>query len=77
MAREIVLTPDPERDKRLALKLATRTADAFRDAERERAAGMLFAQMAGASLREIETATGVPFKTVQRIIERHPGDDDT
>lgn len=61
---------DPAGDKRRAIKLAEHAATKFDDAEAGRAAALRFAHEQGASLRELEEATGIPFKTVSRIIGR-------
>ena len=62
--------PDRDADKRRALKLAARAVEKATDAERQKRAALRFALESGASLREVEAATGVPFKTVQRLAER-------
>lgn len=59
-------------EKRLVLRHAGRMTEKAQSAEQARNDAIRFASEVGASLREIETATGVPFATVRRIIERTP-----
>jgi hypothetical protein len=61
---------DKHEGKRLALRLAGRAAEQFAKAQTERRNALRLAQQHGASLREIAAATGIPFMTVKRIIER-------
>jgi hypothetical protein len=61
---------DPDGDKRRALRFAARETERAETTERERNAMIKFAHEAGNSLREIEAATGIPFNTVKRIIDR-------
>lgn len=61
---------NPEKDKRTALRLAGRATERRTKAQREEIAAMRFAVDAGASLRELEAATGVPYVTVSRMLER-------
>ena len=62
--------PDPEQVKRNALRLAKSAVTKAERAERAKRAALSFALEKGASLREVEAATGVPFSTVQRIVSR-------
>jgi phage protein D len=63
---------DPTGDKRRALSNAARLVKRWRKAEEEAVAAMAFAKVhASASLREIEEATGVNYRTVGRMIDRH------
>lgn len=67
---------DPEDDKRRAVKLAGQKVRRWRKAEAEAAQALWFAHYkTGATLRELEGETGIPFKTVDRIIKRRPGDE--
>lgn len=59
---------DPEKDKGNALRFAKRQAERWRKAEGEAHLAMWFASEAGASVRDIEEATGVPYRTVARIV---------
>lgn len=66
---------DAEADKARVLRhAATRTKRRIQ-AERDEAAAFAFAASCGASLREIEAATGVPHMTVKRRIEGAHGDE--
>lgn len=62
--------PDPTGDKRRALKQAAWAAERSRTTESELAGALELASRQGASLRELEAATGIPFNTVKRIIDR-------
>lgn len=66
---------DPEKDKRTALRLAGRATTRREKAQREEVAAMRFAVDAGASLREVAAATGVPHVTVKRMLERSTADE--
>lgn len=61
---------DPDTDKKAALRLARRANERADVAETTRNNAIRFASDAGASLREIAEATGMPHMTVKRIIER-------
>ena len=61
---------DTEGDKRRVLKLAASAARRADVAQSSRNNAIRFAADAGASLREIAAATGVPHMTVKRIIEK-------
>ena len=65
---------DPEADKQRALKLAAKAAAKATTTEQDRNLAIRFAAESGASLRELEQATGIPFNTVRRIIERQKTD---
>jgi hypothetical protein len=62
--------PDPVGDKARALRFVGRFAAKTDEAIADRNAAVLFASESGASLREIEAASGIPFNTVKRIIDR-------
>lgn len=62
--------PDPDGTRRRALKLAADAARRVVDAETKQRAAFRYATEAGASLRDIAGATGVPHMTVKRILER-------
>ena len=61
---------DPEGDKRRALKLAATASHGAGLAQTSRNNAIRFAADAGASLREIATATELPHMTVKRIVDR-------
>jgi hypothetical protein len=61
-------TGTPDDDKRRALAHAASRTRRRADAERAEANAFAFAHELGASLREIEEATGVPHMTVKRRI---------
>lgn len=67
-------TPDPAGDKRRTIKLAEHAAKRANEAQSALSAALRFAHDHGASLRELEAATGIPFRTVGRIIDRLPID---
>jgi DNA invertase Pin-like site-specific DNA recombinase len=62
--------PDPDGDKRRALRLAGTAAARADVAEQTRANAVRFAAECGASLREIAGVTGMSTMTVKRIIDR-------
>jgi hypothetical protein len=64
--------PDPEVEKRHALRQAAHSAKKAASSERALRGAIVFASSCGASLREIEGATGIPFNTVKRILDRVP-----
>ena len=66
---------DAEADKAHALRHAASRTKRRIQAERDEAAAFAFAASCGASLREIETATGVPHMTVKRRIEGAAADE--
>lgn len=59
---------EPEKDKDNALRYAKRKVTQWRTAEAEAHRAMWFAAEAGVSVRDIEDATGVPYRTVARIV---------
>jgi hypothetical protein len=60
---------DPAADQATALRNAARATRKRIDAEKAEAAAFSFARDLGASLRDIEAATGVSHMTVKRRIE--------
>jgi hypothetical protein len=66
--------PDPEADKRRALRLASSAARRADAAAQTRTNAIRFAADAGASLREIADATGLSAMTVKRTIDRAGSD---
>ena len=69
--------PEPAEDQRRALKYVERQTLRWRKAEREMVAAMRFAnEKAGATLRQLEAASGIPFKTVDRMLERARSSED-
>jgi hypothetical protein len=69
-SRDLTAGRDRAADKKRALRMAARAAGKFDQAEADRASAFRFARMSGASLRELEAVTGVPFRTVDRIVDR-------
>jgi hypothetical protein len=65
----IATVRDAEADKARALRHAATCTKRRIAAEQAEAAALAFAATCGASLREIEAATGVPHMTVKRRIE--------
>lgn len=68
---------EPDDRKRRALELAAGTTRARDAAVAVQGSAFLAATDAGASLREIADATGIPHMTVRRIIERARASDPT
>lgn len=66
MPRRRVETPE----KTQALRAAGRLVEKWRAGEAAAHEGLAAASAAGASVREIAEVTGIPFKTVDRIIAR-------
>ena len=62
--------PDPEGDKRRALKLAASASARVEVAEATRDNAVRFAADVGASYRELADVTGLSHMTVKRIIDR-------
>lgn len=60
---------DTEADEASALRHAASRTQRRIQAERDEAAAFAFAARCGASLRDIERATGVPHMTVKRRIQ--------
>lgn len=70
-------TGSPDDDKRRALEHAASRTRRRIEADRAEANAFAFAHQMGASLREIEHATGVPHMTVKRRIASVTPDPDT
>ena len=65
---------DPDGDRRRVLKHATDRARKAAEAIAARDNAIHLAREAGASLREISEATGIPHVTVKRILDRTDGE---
>ncbi|HXH57891.1 hypothetical protein [Iamia sp.] len=63
-----------EKRQRQALGLAKRAATKRAEAEAELIAALRFAHDAGASLRALAEATGIPHMTVKDTLDRAAGD---